>query len=162
MGLYGDPEELDRLAGVLREQAALVRASVVDHRRTAQSAPWMSVSADAYRAVMGKEVGRVETAAEHLDDAADALFRHAEVVRERLAMIARAEEAVRDWLEAHWQSAQRLAAEMAGTLVEFVDPLVRRFVENPWAGLPFDPFALPPTGEAGWLGVHASLVNWDG
>jgi ABC-type transporter Mla subunit MlaD len=158
MRFYGDPDALDGVAAQLRQRAELVRTAAADHQRAGQSARWVSMSASAYRSVVARDRTRVDGAAAALDGAADALSRHAAVVRERIAMIAQAEQAVTGWLNQRWKQAEQVVTQVAGTL----DPFVRQLGQDPWGGLPFDPLRLPPSGDVAWLDVQRMLAAWHG
>ncbi|RBY95270.1 hypothetical protein DQ237_14415 [Blastococcus sp. TF02-8] len=98
MGLYGDPDALDALASELSQRAGEVRAGGEEHRLEGARTRWVSEAASAYRERQAEDCADVDTAADAMERAADLLRRHADEVRERLAAIARAEEAVRSWL----------------------------------------------------------------
>ncbi|MCA0143770.1 WXG100 family type VII secretion target [Blastococcus sp. LR1] len=98
MGLYGDPAALDAVASELSQRAREVRAAGDEHRREGARTRWVSDAASAYRQQQAKDCADVDAAAEAMERAADLLRQHADEVRERLAAIARAEEAVRAWL----------------------------------------------------------------
>ena len=98
MGLYGEPAALDALADELAQRARQVRAEGEEHRHEGDRARWVSDAATAYRRQLDRDCAAVDAAADRLTDAADLLRRHADEVRERLAAIARAEQAVRAWL----------------------------------------------------------------
>ena len=98
MGRYGDPAALDALAAELTQRARQVRAAGEEHRREGDRARWVSDAATAYRRQLAEDCAAVDAAADRMADAADLLRRHADEVRERLAAIARAEQAVRAWL----------------------------------------------------------------
>lgn len=98
MWLYGDPAALDALAAELSQRARTVRAVADEHRRNGARARWVSDAASAYRRQLATDCTAVAAAADVMDEAADVLLRHADVVRERLAAIARAEREVRAWL----------------------------------------------------------------
>lgn len=154
--MYGDPDQLDRLARQLRLRAGEVRAEGDRHLRQGQAAHWVSSSADAYRDRIARTRTRTEEAADSMDAAADVLVRHAQQVRETLAAIAEAERRVVGWLDDRWHQAQRLATGV----VDGVERIVRQV--DPWAGLPFDPMRLPQSGDAGWLDVQRKLSGWGG
>lgn len=145
-GLYGDPDELDRLAGRLRSRAGEVREQTADHERRGRSARWVSVSAQSYRDRVAQDRVRADRVADDLDRVADTVVAHAQEVRELLALIARIEDEVTGWFET---AAQRLRdyAPLAG------GPLLKAAVEAPWAGWPFQPGNLPASGDRKWLEV---------
>ena len=98
VGVYGHPDALDSLAAELTERARQVRAAGEEHRREGDRARWMSDAASAFRQQLARDCAAVDVAAAQMEQAADALHRHADEVRSRLAAIARAEQAVRSWL----------------------------------------------------------------
>ena len=98
MGLYGEPAALDALADELAQRARQVRAEGEEHRHEGDRARWVSDAATAYRRQLAADCAAVDVAADRMADAADLLRRHADEVRERLATIARSEQAVRAWL----------------------------------------------------------------
>lgn len=142
--LYGDPDELDRLAGVLRARADAVRAESDQQVARAQASRWVSVSADAYRDRLAGRRGEAYGVAEGLEEAAAVLVGHAQEIRDRVAAIARIEQEVTDWFG-------RRATELA----DVVRSGVRRLVDGelPWSGWPYTPQSLPPRGDKGWLDV---------
>jgi hypothetical protein len=160
--VYGDPEELERLARRLRTRAGLVRQGAADQVRAGERAHWVSAARQAYRQVAVRDGRDVEAAAERLEAAAAALARHAEAVRERLAAIARAEAAVRSWLGDRLRQAEAARDLVARTVTGELDAAVRQLAQDPWVGLPFDPQRLPGPGEAGWLDVHRMLAAGHG
>ncbi|WP_430537407.1 putative T7SS-secreted protein [Blastococcus saxobsidens] len=96
--MYGDPDALDALAAELTQRAREVRAAGEEHRREGDRAHWVSEAASAYRRQLAQDCAAVDAAADEMEQAADELRRHADEVRDRLAAIARAEQAVRSWL----------------------------------------------------------------
>lgn len=145
MGLpYGDPDELDRLAGVLRARADEVRRRADEQLAEAQAAQWASISADAYRDRLAGRRAEAHDAADGLEQAAGVLAAHAQEVRERMAAIARIEEAVTSWF-----------SRQAGEIVDGARSGVQQVLsgEPPWSGWRFTPQSLPPPGDKGWLEV---------
>jgi hypothetical protein len=139
---YGDPDELDRLAGVLRTRAADVRQRADEQVTRAQAAQWVSVSAEAYRdRLAGRHTEAYDTA-DSLERAADMLVVHAQEVRERIAAIARIEQAVTDWFG-------RRASEVADVVRSGVQRVLQG--DLPWSGWPYTPQSLPPSGDRAWL-----------
>ncbi|TKJ25725.1 putative T7SS-secreted protein [Blastococcus sp. CCUG 61487] len=116
MGLYGDPDALDALAAELGQRAKRVRAAGEDHRMRGDSARWVSDAASAYRRQLATDCASVDAAADGMEEAAELLRRHADEVRERIAAIARAEQAVRGWLAEQVQRGGELL-EDAGDLL---------------------------------------------
>ncbi|WP_040336851.1 hypothetical protein [Candidatus Blastococcus massiliensis] len=134
MGLYGDPAALDALAAELDQRARQVRAAGEEHRAQAHRARWVSDAASAYRRQLAADCATVDAAADQLEAAADLLRRHADDVRERLAAVARAEQAVRGWLS---EQVQR-----GGEELEDVGDLLG---------------ALPEAGADAWRGLAGQL-----
>lgn len=142
--LYGDPDELDRLARVLRARAAAVRQAAQDQVTHAAAARWVSTSAEAYREQLARRRIEADRAADGLEAAAAALQVHAQEVRDLLASIARIEQEVTDWF-----------SQKARQLVDAVSSVVNRVVHGdlPWSGWPYTPQSLPPPGDKRWLDV---------
>jgi hypothetical protein len=140
--LYGDPDELDRLAGLLRSRAAFVRQVTEEQVQRAQTAEWVSVSADSYRERLVRDRRAADRAAEHLEQAAAALQAHAQEIRQLVAAIHHAEEEITDWFAAKTRD-----------LVSTVGSAVNRIVHGdlPWSGWPYTPQSLPPPGDKQWL-----------
>jgi uncharacterized protein YukE len=116
--LYGDPAALEALAAELSQRARSVRAAADEHRRDGARARWVSEAAAAYRRQLAADRAAVGAAADAMDDAADHLRRHAGVVRERLAAIARAEREVRAWLVGQASRVGDLADDVGNLLGE--------------------------------------------
>ncbi|MBF9128573.1 hypothetical protein I0C86_06165 [Plantactinospora sp. S1510] len=144
--MYGDPDELDRLAVRLRQRAAEVREQAADHQRRGQAARWVSVSAQAYRDQVGRDRARADRIADELDAVADATVAHAQEVRETIALIARIEEQVTDWFAGAVERLKDLAPLVGG-------PLLKAAVEAPWAHWPVQPGNLPAPGDRRWLEI---------
>lgn len=148
ISLYGDPDELDRLAGVLRARADGVRQAAVDQATRAGAAEWVSVAATAYRERLARARTDADRTAHGLEEAAAALAAHAQVVRERIAAIARIEQEVADWLSRRVDA----AADAVGSAV-------RRLLDGdlPGWGGPLPSLPLPPSGDLRWLEVDRLL-----
>jgi hypothetical protein len=140
--LYGDPDELDRLAGLLRARATAVRQVADDQLRRAQAARWASVSADSYRDRLVADRAAADRAAEHLEQAAATLQVHAQEVRHLLASIAHAEREITDWFS-------HKTRELVGAIGSAVNHLIHG--EPPWSGWPYTPQSLPAPGSKEWL-----------
>ena len=97
--MYGDPDELDRLAGQLRARAEDVRGVARDHEQQAAAAHWVSASADALRARVSEDTAAAYDTADQMDAAAETLVQHAQTVRERIAELTAMAEAAREWTE---------------------------------------------------------------
>jgi hypothetical protein len=147
MGIYGDPDALDRLAVRIRTRADEVRQRAADHVRQGETARWVSVSASAYRSRIAQDRRRADQSADDLERAAAALTAHAQEVRETIARIARAERAAVDWFE---RQASGLADRVEHAVI---DPLKRAVTTAPWSGWPYQPGNLPASGDRAWLDV---------
>ncbi|MGI5238877.1 hypothetical protein [Dactylosporangium sp. CA-139066] len=139
LSLYGDPDELDRLADRLRDRAAECRTCAEDHERQAGATAWHSVAADQCRQRIYEDRLAADQAAADLEHAAQVLRAHAQVVRERLALIARYEREITGWFDRAGSLIRRVASEV------------------PWSGWPYSPQNLPPTGDLRWLDVGAFM-----
>jgi hypothetical protein len=142
--LYGDPDELDRLAQWLRSRADVVRRAADEQVRRAQMAEWVSVAANSYRRQLVRDRQAADRAADHLERAAAALHAHAEEIRQLLAAIAKAEKEITHWFAAKTRE-----------LVSAVGSAVNRIIHGdaPWSGWPYTPQSLPPPGDKEWLDV---------
>ncbi|GAB1693502.1 WXG100 family type VII secretion target [Krasilnikovia sp. M28-CT-15] len=148
--MYGDPEELDRLAGQLRAHAAEVREHAADHVRQGQVARWVSSAAQSFRDRIVEDQREADRTAADLERAADLLQQHAQEVREKLALIAKFEHEVSAWF--HHQV--RSLRDEAEQVVDAAGRLLKRAVtEPPWSGWPIGPTNLPPSGDMRWLEV---------
>ena len=100
MSWYGDPDGLHRLAAKLSAAAGRTRDRATDIRATTAAARWRGPAADAFHAAVLRESGILERAADELDDAARALHRHADAVRDELDRLLAAERAAEHLLAA--------------------------------------------------------------
>ena len=98
---YGDPDDLDRLAGRLTADAQHVRDAAAGSVRAAQAARWVSASAQRYLEVVADDARRARDAADGLDRAATLLRAHADHVREIGGTLARLEHSAADWFRRH-------------------------------------------------------------
>jgi hypothetical protein len=83
-------------------------------------------------------------------------------VREQLAAIARAEQAVRSRLSEFWHRAEQARDAVTRAVTDEVDSAARRLAADPWIGLPFDPRRLPGPGDLDWLNLHRALDGGHG
>jgi hypothetical protein len=148
--MYGDPDELDRLARRLSARAAAVRAHADDHVRRGQAAHWMSSSAQAYRDRVARDRVGADRAAVELERAAAALRAHAQQVRETVAMIARYEREATAWFEHRAGSVLHTAENVVDTAGRAVGRLI---ADAPWSTWPIGPDNLPGPGDRRWLDV---------
>jgi uncharacterized protein YukE len=142
--IYGDPDELDRLAGRLRSRADGIRRLTDDQVTRGNAAHWQSVSAQTYRDRLARDRAEAERVAEHLEQAATALQAHAQEIRQLLAQIAHAEQEVTDWFG-------RKAREAISAVGSIVNQVIHG--DLPWSGWPYTPQSLPPPGDMKWLEV---------
>jgi hypothetical protein len=140
--IYGDPDELDRLATVLDRQAAAVRQATTEQLRRACEADWVSDSAEAYQMLLARKCAEADRVAGGIEHAASALRAHAQRIRELLAAISRIERAVTEWFSA-----------AARKLEELVEAGQLGPVRPPWLDWPYEPSSLPPPGDKRWLDV---------
>jgi uncharacterized protein YukE len=110
MSWYGDPDELDRLAGRLTAAAGHARDRATDVRAAAGRTTWRGPAAEAFAASVAREAAVVDRAADELDDAAAALHRHADAVRAHLARLLAAERAAEHLLSAGWSKLTELVS----------------------------------------------------
>ncbi len=153
--MYGDPDELERIARRMRTDAAQLRTTVGDHHRRVEATHWVSTAADRMRDQVRGHERALNEAADAMVDAAAALEAHAQTVRERLHAIAEFEERVKGWFSsaaATGKSIVEKVADEAGNLVE-------RVIHQPpiWQHWSVTPSTLPPPGDMRWLEVGSYL-----
>jgi hypothetical protein len=151
---YGDPAELDRLAGQLRQHAAEVRRRATDHVRQAQAARWVSAAAQAYRNRVAEDRSAAGRAAVELERAGNLLHAHADEVRARLALIAMFEREATAWFAHRATSLMDSAENVVDPAGRFVTKLLH---DAPWSTWPIGPHNLPPSGDRRWLEVGGFL-----
>jgi hypothetical protein len=147
--VYGDPDELERLARDLHGRAQQVRDAAADHQRGAEAAHWVSTAATVYRENVAQDRRDADAAADAMDAAADALMAHAQEVRDTIALIARAEREAREWIS---RQADR-AGNVLGDLVDGVGGMLSDAGDSLIGGLR----QLPAAGSVGWLDVAGDL-----
>ncbi len=102
--LLPDPAAIDALARTLDDRAALVRDQCRLFERRVSDVRWQSAGADHYRGRCAAVARDLRRNAEELGEAADALRRHADEVRETIAwmqaMVASLEQQAREAWEA--------------------------------------------------------------
>ena len=91
---YGDPDELERLARIVRSHAEEVRERADRVRIAAHNARWHSVARECFIAEVENRARGLEKAARLLGEAADRLDEQARAVRQALAEIRAAQAAV--------------------------------------------------------------------
>jgi chromosome segregation ATPase len=160
--LYGDPDELDRIATQLEQRAEEVRSRGGELATKAEATRWKSTAAERCRETIRGDRSDLERAAKRLDEAAALLRRHAQEVRELLASIKRIEEAVVGWFNqaidrfnraverfnAAVESAFQTMGEVLGAGGERPAP-----PEPPWGSWPYQPGSLPLPGDKEWLDI---------
>src|SRR5919198_4669589 len=99
MSLYGDPDELDRIAGEIEKQAERVRTRAGELDSRAAAMQWKSVAADRCRETVHGDRTHLDDVAHRMDEAAGLLRQHAQQVRELIALIGRIEDAVVGWFD---------------------------------------------------------------
>lgn len=88
MSLLPDPAELEALAARIRAHAAAARDRAFRLDRLVAAARWRGIAAAAFDTLAAEIVVGLRHSAGRLDDAADALLRHAANVRSVLATLA--------------------------------------------------------------------------
>ncbi|HET6877862.1 MAG TPA: WXG100 family type VII secretion target [Jatrophihabitans sp.] len=83
-----DPDELEAIAARIRAHATAARDRAVRLDRLVAAARWRGVAAAAFDGLAAEVVAGLRRSAGRLDDAADALLRHAANVRHMLATLA--------------------------------------------------------------------------
>lgn len=110
MSWYGDPDGLDRLGARLSAAAQRVRDRAATVRSAAAAGGWRGPAAQAFHDSVARESTQLERAADGLDDAAAAMHRHAEAVREEIARLLRLEQAAERLLLSGWSQLKEWVA----------------------------------------------------
>ncbi|MGH3683883.1 MAG: WXG100 family type VII secretion target, partial [Pseudonocardiaceae bacterium] len=160
MSFYGDPDELDHLAGQIERRAEEVRdhASGMDAR--ARAMRWKSVAADRARETVTGDRRNLDETAQRLDEAAALLRRHAQNVRETIAEIKQIEQAVTAWFSKAIVEFNNAVAEFTNLVNDVARGVVHWITgeqpeppREPWQGWPHQPHNLPASGDKQWLQV---------
>lgn len=160
MSFYGDPDELDRLAGQIGRHAADVRTRGSEMDARARAMRWKSVAADHARETVASDRRQLEETARQLDEVATLLRRHAQQIREIIAKLAMFEHTVVNWFD----SAITLFDQAVDEFEDLTSDIARGVVSwfgggqpepptPPWQGWPHQPDNLPPPGDKRWLEV---------
>jgi hypothetical protein len=166
MSMYGDPDELDRIATQIERRADDVRCRAGEMETGAAAARWKSTAAERCRETIGGDRYKLEQAARRMDEAAALLRQHAQAVRELLALIKRTEEAVVGWFNRAIDRFNR-AVESFRQAVDDVFETVGDVLgvggdrpqppTPPWRDWPYQPGYLPRAGDKAWLDVGEFL-----
>jgi uncharacterized protein YukE len=159
--MYGNPDELDRIAGEIEKRAEGVRGRAKEMDDKARGMVWQSVAAERCRETVGADKRQLEKAADGLTEAAASLRRHAQEVRELIAMVKRISEAVVGWftsaidrfnraIDAFNQAVRDFANGVADVL-GFGGGQPPQPPQPPWTGWKWGPDNLPPAGDKAWL-----------
>ncbi|HVM27794.1 MAG TPA: WXG100 family type VII secretion target [Mycobacteriales bacterium] len=128
--LQGDPDALEAGARRLAAAASSVHRCAGRLAATGRDLHWRGEAAEAFRASLADDVARLRRTAESLEDAADAMHRHAAAVRERLAALAAARAAALELADRTAASARDAVAgaagDVAGAAVSVVAEAARR------------------------------------
>ncbi len=164
MPFYGDPDELDRIAGQIEQRADDVRTRAEDMDTKAAAMQWKSIAADRCRETVAGDRKNLDDVARRMDEAAAILRRHAQEVRDTIAMIKRIEESVVGWFNSaidRFNQAvdrfNRAVSDVVDTVGNFLgfggDPQPPQPPTPPWQSWPHRPGNLPPSGDKAWLDV---------
>jgi hypothetical protein len=161
--LYGNPDELDRIAGEICKRTEFVRGRADEMHGKAQGMRWQSVAADRCRETVGGDKRRLFEAAEGLDEAAAMLRRHAQTVREMIAAIKRIMETVTGWFKSAIDTFNRAVDAFNNAVKDIADGVADTLgfgggqppqpPQPPWSGWKWGPDNLPPQGDKAWLEV---------
>jgi hypothetical protein len=122
--VYGNPEEIRRLARRVRTEAELTSAEA-ERGGNADAIEWKSLAAQRYRTQLADALGQAKAAVGELDELSDALMRHAAAVQERLDEIAAAERWLRGQAHQAANEVRDLVAGVSHVVSESVDWLQR-------------------------------------
>jgi uncharacterized protein YukE len=163
MSLYGDPDELDRIATQIEQRAEQVRGRAGELDSRAEAMQWKSVAADRCRETVHGDRAHLDDVAHRMDEAAALLRQHAQQVRELIALIGRIEDAVVGWFNSAIDRFNRAVDSFKHAVGEVVDTVgdVLGFGGDdppqppvpPWQNWPHQPGNLPPAGDKAWLQV---------
>lgn len=142
--MYGDTDAIRRLADALRGQAAELRAEATDLLGRAEGVRWQGWAADAMRSHARDRVAALRRTAQHHDDAADALDRHAGEVERLQALI----EAIQRRAQQLMAAARERLADLGHQVADGLRRLLPDPVDELLAG-----FVPPPSGHRDWLAV---------
>lgn len=153
--MFGNPDELDRLARQLNDRATDLRDHALAMVNRAQAMHWISPAAEGYRHVVLDDRKRLDHCADGLDAAAAKLREHAQTVRERIAEIRRIEQAVTHFFANAVTSLPgavlHAAESVAGSVVDTIGGLFDSSPPPVWHDWPFTPDNLPAPDSADWL-----------
>lgn len=153
MAFYGDPDELDRLAGQIAAAAAHVREQAGQARTKASTTQWQSTAATAFRGQVERDAAALDRSADELDRAAAVLRAHAATVRARIAEIRAIEHAVTDWFGREIRALENAASQAWHAMTHPGETIRRLIPEPPWTSWPWTPASLPAPGDKEWLEV---------
>jgi uncharacterized protein YukE len=161
--MYGNPDELDRIAGEIEKRAESVRTRGTEMTDTARRMQWQSVAADRCRETVEGDKRKLFEAAEGLDGAAAVLRRHAQEVREMIAAIKRIAEAVTGWFKSAIDTFNRAVDAFNNAVKDIANGVADALgfgggqapqpPQAPWTGWKWGPDNLPPHGDKAWLEV---------
>lgn len=144
--MYGDPTHLRSLARRLQECATQVRSFADEVVARAAATRWQSTAADAMRRRVAEEAAAIRHAAALLEQAAEAVRHHADVVELRVQEIARIERAAMHLLGS-------LVAQARAMLTSTAEPADGR-PTTALRGVPW-----PAAGSREWLSVPGELAR---
>lgn len=160
MSFYGDPDELERLAGQIRRYAEHVRIRGSEMQARAGAMRWKSLAADRAREVVTDDHRQLDEAARGLEEAAALLRRHAQEVRETITKIALFEREITSWFDSAITTFTRAVHEFDDLVSGIARGVTHWFGGEqpepptpPWQGWPHQPSTLPPLGDKRWLEV---------
>ncbi|SDI62624.1 hypothetical protein SAMN05192558_106225 [Actinokineospora alba] len=162
MAFYGDPDELDRLAGQIERRADEVRTHGEGMDKQAVEMRWKSIAADRCRETIAGDRKTLDGTATKLDEAAAVLRQHAQEVRELIAAIKRIAESVVNWFNGAIDRFNKAVESFKNMVGDMVDTVTGVFggggdapspPRPPWEGWRYQPDNLPPAGDKQWLEV---------
>ncbi|SDC88977.1 WXG100 family type VII secretion target [Actinokineospora iranica] len=162
MAFYGDPDELDRLAGQIEQRADDVRKHGADMDTQAGAMRWKSIAADRCRESVAGDRKSLDGTADKLDDAAAILRQHAQQVRELIAAIKRIAESVVNWFNGAIDRFNKAVESFKNAVADMADAVGDALgfggdepkpPKPPWEGWKYQPDNLPPPGDKQWLEV---------
>lgn len=148
--MYGDPDELRRLAARMRERAGDLYAEAERLAAAADGTPWVSAAGDRMRQRARERAGELRSTARDYIEAAERLVAHAAEVERLLDLIADIERRVRGLIAAAADRVAAAARDLAEGVIDF-------FTDDDHADRRLVAFATPPSGDRAWLEVPDRL-----
>lgn len=154
---YGSPEAIEELAARLRSQIEIMRTTGAKVHSDVLKTNWLGAAGTSYKDRAEQDWLWAQSLAGQVDGIASLLDLHANQLRTTLAMISRAEQAIRNWFNQAQHvitSAIQQAQDAASDAIHHLTNL-----RPPWEGWRWQPHNLPESGSKDWLDVADFMKN---